>query len=164
MAVALNHLGRMLILEGSYAQAQGLYQENITIYRDIGDRGGLAAALDGLGKVTVALGDYASAERCYFQALQVAGTEIIHTTFSVLSGLAYLWLLMGHPMRGVELLALLLYHPGGHDEVKRQVEEILSRYEAELPPDLLAAALGCGKKLDLEAVVAQMLAEYEINT
>jgi predicted ATPase/class 3 adenylate cyclase len=57
MAVALNALAQIALLQGDHAEARRLFDHNIATYEEIGDRGGLANALVGLGSAEIALGD-----------------------------------------------------------------------------------------------------------
>lgn len=163
MAVAANHLGNIFLLEGNYTEAQNLYHENVDIYRDIGDRGGLASALDGLGRVKMMLGHLTRAECYFYEALQIAGTKIIHITFSSLIGLSNLGLHKEQPHNGVELLGLVLNHPAAQPEVKVRAEALLDQYKTDVPRDFLVAGIERGKALDLDTIVAELLDKYNAD-
>ena len=70
-AKALNGAGSLADSQGDYAAAHSLYEESLTISRELGDKRGIAAALNGLGIVAWYQGDYAAARSLYEESLAI---------------------------------------------------------------------------------------------
>lgn len=64
----------------------------------------------------------------------------------------------GELIRALELIGLLQSHPAALHESKERVRELQSELEAELSPELVAAALERGRKLDLWETAVSLLA------
>jgi hypothetical protein len=70
---------------------------------------------------------------------------------------------MTHPMfifavcreGALELLALILCHPASWPWAKDRAAPLVAQLEAELPPDVVAAAQERGRARDLEVTVAE---------
>ena len=60
-----------------------------------------------------------------------------------------------------ELLALVLCQAASWQLAKDRALPLVAKLEAELPPDVVAAARERGQARDLEATVAELLAELE---
>jgi predicted ATPase len=69
---ALLWLGRIVLVESGYAEAQLWLQESTAIFREVGQKDQLSAALASLGYSTRALGDLAGAHQYLVEALQTA--------------------------------------------------------------------------------------------
>jgi hypothetical protein len=61
--------------------------------------------------------------------------------------------------RAVELAALVHHHPGTTPQFKSYAGDLLAELEATLPSDTYAEAIARGAALDLDTVVANLLAE-----
>jgi ATP/maltotriose-dependent transcriptional regulator MalT len=166
MAMALNHLGEIAIRQDDYAEARQLYLQSLSIYRKISDRGGLATSLNGLGNTAVALGEYGTARQQFHQALQITTEmQFVPLILSLLIGIGELLLQTGQKERGLELLTLALYHPASEQETRERVQRLLTRYEAEQPPDVLVAPKerGLDAAYDLAAVTTDLLTELSTS-
>lgn len=160
MAVALNHLGKVAALEKNYAEAKRLYQQGLSVYREINDPGGLATSLSGLAVAYCAEGDRVAARRYFQEALQIT-TEMhfVPLTLAIIAELAELQFQSGRTEQALELLALVRGHPASDREIEARAERALSRYQAEVAPDLFAAAAGRGEALELDRVAQRILVE-----
>jgi DNA-binding CsgD family transcriptional regulator len=157
MAVTLNHLAKTESAQGNYQGARELFQRSLAIYRNINDRGGLAASLNGLGDTERALGDLATASQYFQEALQVTtGMQFTSLSLVVLTGIGELLLDARRPERAAELLSFVLLHPASDQETMGRAQECLACVEADLAPDLLAAALGRGRAADLKSLATQL--------
>ena len=72
LAPALLAAGRLSMLLSDYPRAQPLLEEAVALYRETGDRGGLAAGLASLGWISMMHGDYDRARRLCEEATDVA--------------------------------------------------------------------------------------------
>lgn len=152
-AVSLKHLGRVALLEGDAAPAKSQFEESIAIYKDLGDRGGLATALTGLGMTLTALGDYGAAHENLRRALElVVEMQLTPLILSTLVGFGELLLHSNQTERGYELLGLIFYHPLSNQETKDEVEALINQH-GDHP------AFAHGKTLELETIVNDLLME-----
>jgi len=157
MAVALNHLGEMALRQADFLEAQRRYQQSLAIYQQINDRGGLAIALAGLGQTACALAAYPSAAQHLQQALAIAGEiQFLPLVYAMFISVSELFLKVGMPERGLELLAFIRHHPTSDQETRDRAEQALKHWEAQFTPEQFSAAIRPGQPLDLEALVAAM--------
>ncbi|MBI3661212.1 tetratricopeptide repeat protein, partial [Candidatus Acetothermia bacterium] len=70
-ASALNGAGNLAFDQGDYAAARSLYQESLTIKRELGDKRGIAASLNNLGNVAYVQGDYVAARSFHQESLTI---------------------------------------------------------------------------------------------
>ena len=70
-AEALNGAGVLAQMQGDYAEARALYEESLTIRRQLGNQRGIAATLNNLGNVARDQGDYAGARALYEESLTI---------------------------------------------------------------------------------------------
>jgi tetratricopeptide (TPR) repeat protein len=70
-AGALNNLGHVAHAQGDYGRATTLYEECLALYRELGDKRGIAYLLDNLGYVAYQQGDYGRAAVLHEEALSL---------------------------------------------------------------------------------------------
>ena len=70
-AKALHGAGNLAFQQADYAVAQVLHEESLTIRRQFGDQGGIAASLNSLGLIAAGQGDYTVARSLYEQSLTI---------------------------------------------------------------------------------------------
>ena len=105
------------------------------LYREIGDRGGLAAALTGLGQVALGQADQALARQRFAEALRLATeARLVPYTLATLVGVAQLLMESGQPRRGVQLLAATLQHPASDRETRERAQHLLDQGRRQLGP------------------------------
>ena len=162
LAVAVNHLGRVALLQADFAEAKKLFEQSLATYRKLNDQGGLANSLNGLGLANCGLNNLGAAQRHFHEALQIA-TEInfVPLMLNILIGIAELWLITGYASAGVELLVMVARHPSSDRETKERADRSLDKYRANLPAPALAEAKQRGRQLTLEATANATLLELE---
>jgi predicted ATPase len=149
---------------GTIAAAQGKYGEAAQLLDDAAasayELGNLEYALDALvklGHAASALGETQRAVECFRKALREAmEATLIPFALGALVGIAHLSFHDGNQEHAVELLALVLHHPATHHVDRVRAQDLLSRLESELPPDVVAATQERGRARDLEATVAEL--------
>jgi ATP/maltotriose-dependent transcriptional regulator MalT len=162
MAVALNHLGDIAILQSEEERAAELYAESLAIYQEINDRGGRAKSLQGLGRVAWARQDYEAARKRLAQALDMAyEIEFWPLVFSLLLDSGELLLQTNRSGLGFGLLALVQRHPHSDHETTARADQLLARWQekvgnAPFGDAKVHKALLQGKALDLETAVGQL--------
>ena len=115
-----------------------------------------------LGEAMCGLGDFQRARTCFYQALETTMmVGQMSQLLLALVGTAILLAAEGERERALELLALALHHPASLQWAKDRATSLVTELEAELSPDVAAAALERGRTRDLEATVAKLLDELE---
>jgi hypothetical protein len=74
-------------------------------------------------------------------------------------GIAMLLAGEGEREMALELLTLAVHHPASAQTSRDNAARLVAQLEAELPPDVVAAAQERGRARDLEATVAELLVE-----
>jgi tetratricopeptide (TPR) repeat protein len=157
-------LGWVALARESYAEAQRLFQEGVDACQDVEQRELLSWVLAFLGYADRGLGQLEQARIHLLQALEMS-TDIpsfIGLAFA-LPGVALLLADLGHKERAIDLYELASRHPA----VARSrwpadvVRQPIAAVAAALPPDVVAAAEERGRARDLEATMAELLAELE---
>ena len=111
-----------------------------------------------LGNAARGLGNYVDARAYLCRSLQVTGRPGRYLW--PLLGVAQLLACQGEKERALELLSLIMNHRMSWQVVKDQARLLAVELEAELSPDVAAAAQERGRARDLKATVAELLAEW----
>jgi tetratricopeptide (TPR) repeat protein len=156
----LADLGEAAVAMGEYEEAARLAQQSLALHKKLDDRLGMAWSLRVLGDAACGLGDLEGARKYFCQALETAMTvRWISVILLALVGVGALLAAEGEKERALELLALILRHPLGWRWTKDRAAPLVTELEAELPPDVVAAAQERGRARDLEVSVAELLIE-----
>jgi len=104
-AHVLNAAGILAIYQGDYPAARALYEESLAIFRELGDRFGIASSLNTFGGVVYMQGDYPAARALLEESLAIR-REIgdRHGIATSLSNLGYMALHQGDDAPAQELL------------------------------------------------------------
>ncbi len=152
-------LGGVALDSGSYLEAERLHREAVALFQATGYQRGLAMSLTGLGEVAL-LTDIRAAYECFHPALVIAmRIRALPWVLAALVGIAPLWVRAGRSERAVELLTFGLYHPASNRRTQNQAARLLSRLEGELPAAVVGLAEERGRRLILEPLVAEIVAE-----
>ena len=158
----LADLGEAALVLGEYEEAARLGQESLALHKKLDDRFGIAWSLRVLGNAACGMGDLAGAREYLCQALDTAMmVRWTSVTLLALVGVGALLAAEGEKERALELSALILHHPLSWRWTKDRAVPLAAELEAELPHDVAAAAQERGQARDLEATVAELLAELE---
>ncbi|MCC7354836.1 MAG: hypothetical protein IT330_13920 [Anaerolineae bacterium] len=114
--------------------------------------------------VALEQGDHAVAKRRYDEgfasALQISALPL---ALAALAGMAGLLAEKGQHSLALELLGLVLNHPGCNDETRRRAEMILSELRKTLPADAVAAGLERGRGKELSANLENSFGERTLG-
>jgi predicted ATPase len=157
-------LGYVALAEETYIEAEQLLQKSVATFRELGQREELGSVLGVLGMALCGLSQLSQARQHLQEALHTA-TQIrgLAQSISVLRGIALLLAERGDVERAVELYALVSRYPIvsnsrlSEDTVGRHIAAVA----AGLPPEVVAVAQERGRTRDIEATVAELLAELE---
>jgi predicted ATPase/DNA-binding SARP family transcriptional activator len=158
-------LGLLALAEEAYAEAHQLLLESVAIYREVEHREMKSWALGLLGYAVRGLGRPCQARQHLCEALRtVADTGgIMPSLMYALPAVALLLADRGEVERAVEVYALASRYPFVANS--RWFEDVAGKHiaavAATLPPEAVAAAQERGRVRDLDATVAELLAELE---
>jgi tetratricopeptide (TPR) repeat protein len=154
---ALGDWAELANMMGEHEKAARLAREAITVLRSPPTDGW---SLRVLGNAACALGDLQEAREYLHQALELTlmAKRSDHALL-VLVGIAALLAAKGEKERALELLALILHHPQSWQWTKDRAAPLVAQLEAELAPEVVAAAQARGRALDLDTAAAELLVE-----
>ncbi len=157
-------LGWVALVGEAYTEAKSMFQEGIDACQEIEQRDVSSWGFAFLGYAKRGAGQLAQAGQHFFQALRIA-TEIqsFVAFMFALPGMALLLADLGHEEQAIELYSLASRYPMVSNS--RWFADVVGRpiavVAATLPPDIVAAAEERGQARDLEATIAELLAELE---
>jgi tetratricopeptide (TPR) repeat protein len=157
-------LGSVALAEEAYAEAWQLLEESVAISREIKYREFLDQGLAVRGYAARGLGQLPQAQQYLCEVLQiVADNRAFIPSMLALPAVALLLVDRGEVERAVELYGLASRYEFVANS--RWFEDVAGRHIAEvaatLPPEVVAAAQERGRARDLDATVAELLAELE---
>lgn len=122
---------------------------------------GIATGYMGLAGVATSLKEFAEARRYFRQELAI-DLEVGHRRWQTDTILNITQLLVAQDELewAVELLALIRQHPAIMSVNRDRAEQRLTQLQAELSPDVFAAAVERGQARDLETSVKELIAEF----
>jgi tetratricopeptide (TPR) repeat protein len=161
MADTLNNLGYLNHHHlGNLRKAKQYYIQSLAIDQEIGHRHGTTSTSSNLGHLYVLMGEYSSAWDCLRLALREAtAIGVVPLTLDALVGVAQLRAETGQEDSAAQLLGMSLNHPAVEADSTKVAETVLAGLRDTLPAEQLENAIEQGKTLELETVVAELLAE-----
>jgi tetratricopeptide (TPR) repeat protein len=159
MSSSLCNLGEMAAAQNDPTRAARYYEQALALWQEFSGRP-LSGALGGLGHVAAGAGDVTLARSLFVQTLLEArarGNGIM--VLYALVGFARLKALAGETLRAAEWPGPALDHPSAETDVRGRGDALSSELRAAFPVEQLEAALARGAKLELEAVVGEILGE-----
>jgi tetratricopeptide (TPR) repeat protein len=144
---------------GNLEKAKQYYTESLSIAQEIGHRHGITSTLSNLGHLYVLIGEHALAWDCLRQSLsESTAIGVAPLTLDALVGVARLRAETGQRDAAAELLGVILNHPAVEVDSAQVAETVLAGLRETLSAGQLDAAMERGKTLELDAVVAELLA------
>jgi DNA-binding SARP family transcriptional activator/predicted ATPase/Flp pilus assembly protein TadD len=145
---------------GNLEKARQYYKESLSIGREIGHRQGATSTLSNLGHLHVLLGEHEIAWGYLREALSESmAVGVTPLTLDTLAGVALLRVETGQVDSAAELVGLIVSHSAVEADSVKVTEVILAGLRDALTTEQLEAALERGRGLELDAVVAELLAE-----
>jgi predicted ATPase len=159
MCDELGDLAELANALGNYAQAEQYVREAFRVLPEGEadfDRG--SWEYRNLGHAACGLGNYADARKHLRRALELAvAAQMRARHLLTLVGVARVLAREGEKERALELLAVVMSHRHSWQMAKDQAAPLIAELEAELPPEVVAAAWERGRERDLDATVAELL-------
>ncbi|MCC7451011.1 MAG: AAA family ATPase [Anaerolineae bacterium] len=161
-ALSLDALGYVAYHENRMAEAKTCALDCLAICRDIGLRWGIPLALRLLALAQHELGEHRETWNSLHQALNLS-VELQLTAFildTLADGASYA-AERGHKVWGVELMTAVFNHPSGR-QIGRWAHEVLARLQADLSPEVFAAAAERGRTTNFNTYVQAALTDPSI--
>jgi len=141
-----------------------LYTEQITLCRDIFFVRGTMVSMDGLGEANLAAGRLEAAEKAFTEGMITARTTgMVREVLSMMTKVAKVRAQQGNLTGAVELLASVLVEPTSARQpftdstpIKEAATTLLADLEAELDPDVYAAAYAEGAACPYDVAARQL--------
>jgi predicted ATPase/DNA-binding CsgD family transcriptional regulator len=171
VAYAQTYLGGVAYMEGDYAEARRLFEQNLNIsdayhmHFDVGH-------LERLAMVAHIQGDLALCRQYLYNGWHIALNEDLGSEYrpALLIHSARLRIAEGKPERAVELISAALSDwaalkprfwkaSPSWSRLGKPPEDLLAELEAELSPNVFAAAKCRGERADLDEVIAAVVAD-----
>jgi hypothetical protein len=145
---------------GNLEKAMQYYTESLALSQEIGHRHGVTSTLSNLGHLYVVLGEHGPAWDHLSRALsESTAIGVAPLTLDALVGVARLRAETGQEDSAAELLGVVLNHPSVEVDSAQLAETVLAGLREALPAKQVEAAMERGTMLELDAVVAELLAE-----
>jgi tetratricopeptide (TPR) repeat protein len=167
VAMVLGMLGQIANGLGQYELAQRTCQEAIALARKLGEPTFVNYALTNLGYATCRLGDYQTSRQYLLEALRVGlALQLAHTPEALVY---YGVLLTSEPVptpaaqpfarqaQALTLFVVAQHCPQTWQVFKEMAARLQTQLEAELPPEIVAAARAHGEQLTLAEAIAEVL-------
>jgi predicted ATPase/DNA-binding CsgD family transcriptional regulator len=148
---------------GDYAEAKRQCEQGLELLVNIRQGFFVGVQYRDLGRLAFRMKDYLHAAQHFQQGLRLlldTGGLRYHLLES-LPVIAHLWVALGLREQALELVTLVLQHPESQQSARDEALPILNRLQAELPPQAFSAAQERGKKLELNAVVKQLIVQLD---
>jgi ATP/maltotriose-dependent transcriptional regulator MalT len=154
------HLGDIARVKCMYAQAKLHFQESFVLAQEMRNPLHILLARNGLGRAVSCMGDLHEARKYFHESLKMArDSRNPDFVIDTLLGIAYLMAANGNAKRAVELITLPIPDRLRNGAILYCAERLRKEMEAILSPEVYAAAGERSTKLDLNAAVAELLAE-----
>ena len=169
IAYLYTYLGDVALAHGEYEVARERYREALDQSKHIHHALAELRAHNRLGRVALAMNELEPSAGHYRQALEIAVES--HADLLLREDVIRLDLVAGvaelvactDGERAVELAALSRHHPASMQETKERAQRLLDDLRAGLSLVAYAAAQERGRSRDLEATLAELLAELEVQ-
>ena len=158
--------GNVLRCLDDYEQAAACYNASVTLLRELGNRGVIAAPLHNLGFVALHQGDDTIAAAYFEESLEFALQGDHDEVTTCLAGLAGLAAARGHFEQAARLFGaveMLLTASGeDHDPSNRMAcDSSLALVRGQLEEDTFAMAWAAGQAMTLEQAITYVLEEAD---
>jgi tetratricopeptide (TPR) repeat protein len=161
---ALGELGHVLVSQRDYPAAVQLAEDSLRICREQEHRAGMIRPNTVLGEAALGSGELESARQYFGRAIKIANDSWLPSfALHALAGLAQLLAAQGDVEGAYRLGTFVLNKPASWQWSKDRAAALLSRLEAELPPESITAAREWGKEKKLEEVTSYYLSTVTIG-
>lgn len=151
-------LGMIALQIHDYDAAQAAFQEALRVCEETGAKSGIVESQTYLAFCLFAKKDLAAARLHIHEALTIlAADRSVPKQLEVMASVARLNLLEARMERSAELVGLIEAHPMGNMlSIQHWVKPLRAELEAALPSERFVAAVGRGKKMNIDSVTGQL--------
>jgi ATP/maltotriose-dependent transcriptional regulator MalT len=154
-------LGQLAVDLGDYTEAQRRLEQSLRINQEMGNVHGVALSYMNLAEAATVMKDFARARDYFRQELEIdveVGSRRWQTDTIV--KIARLLVVENEKEWAIELLTLVRQHPGTMPGNRDEAEQSITKLQAELAPDVFAAALERGRARDLDRSIKELMAAF----
>lgn len=151
-------LGGAYLGAGDYRTAKQLFNESLSLYRDVDYKWGMASALSDLGQTDYAMGQYEESYRSFRSGIEIAmSVRAQKVALTGVLGVAKLMYAAKRHEWAVELAAHIRDHVAVTHETAQEAEELLRQLEPNLNGEAFRASMAKGQQKTLREVVDELL-------
>lgn len=145
---------------GDYEEARRRAEQSLAWYEEVGQPWGITTSYGELSYIAETVRDFEKAEEYARQRLRILAESGHQTwlTLRAVNAMIQLRIEQGEREQAVEFLTVLLRHPSETPAQQERARRRLARLQAELPPDVFAAASEQGAALSFDTMIARLLA------
>lgn len=160
VAMALSNVSEVHFGLEDYAASEQASREALKVSQQIGSDSLIMAALTRLGMICLKLDHLTEAQSSLNEGLRLCQTmNNLRDIPGLLVYYAQLRARQGQPLAGLELLGLIQANPATTEEDHRNIKKAQGELATNLTPADVDAALARGARMNLDQVVANLLAE-----
>jgi hypothetical protein len=153
-------LGDAYVELGKREDAQRLFEESLTICREIDYRWGVASSLNRLGIIATESGNYDEGARLLVDALKTASdARAPMVALASLVAMAHLLNRTGSKITALEYATIAMHHPSCNGETFYLAERVIEQLRQDLPPLIYDETVERGKVMELREVAIRILQE-----
>jgi tetratricopeptide (TPR) repeat protein len=155
---AFQGLGAVAQAQGEHRRAADLFLKAVDTFTELGGLFYIAQSLAQMGQSLFALGNDAEAERIWRESIHIAGKiRGMPVMLEALIGIASLRGKRGETAPALELLLIVLDHPGSDQEIKHRAEKLRAMLETQLTPTEIKAIQARAREKTFEVAVGELL-------
>lgn len=160
VAYSLNNLGLIAFYTGAFARAKDLLEQSLTIFQQLEDKFNNALTMSHIAWLL--LQQRLPDARVKFYDSLLLSTTVGSPPLQAFNVVGFAGVLhqANASLRSAELLGMVQVHPSTERMIRQRINAVMSELETALPAEELQVALERGKELDLNTVVAGLLAEF----
>ncbi len=157
---ALNNLGVVANDRGDIAQALAYHQQALPIVWEMGKQQTYTLLLNNIAEEHLRLGNLNAAQHHIYEGLSLARSiRAIPLMLGSVQRAGWLLCKRGNLAQGLALWGMVLRHPSFYNDLKKDMQVALAELGLDSADPQVTAGLDKGQALDLETVVAELLAE-----
>jgi predicted ATPase/transcriptional regulator with XRE-family HTH domain/Tfp pilus assembly protein PilF len=163
VAISLQHLSALAKHRGEidYPDAMEMMEESVALFRELGDRWGLALSLVQAGEILMSAGQYAEARQYYLEAIQKsAEARVMPVRLDALLGFASLLAAHGSYENAYRVALLVLRQMGISQETRDRAEDLRADIAKNLTPAAVENAQASVADTAFESAIKEIL-EHE---
>jgi predicted ATPase/DNA-binding XRE family transcriptional regulator len=160
IAISLQHLSALAKHRGEidFPDAMEMMEESMALFRELGDRWGLALSLVQAGEIQTSVGQYAEARQYYLEAIhKSAEAHVMPVMLDALLGFASLLAVEGSCENAYQVVLVVLLQMGIREETRDRAESLRVGLAKQLTPAAIENAQMSVANTTFEAAIKILL-------